>query len=387
MTALGQASTAPTNNPLAGSHFLHAFPTFDAGGVPIRIANVLNHLGPSVRHTIVAMDGGFRARSRLDPTLDYTLLPVTVPARNLPRIVAHLRSVLRRNTPDLLLTYNWGSIEWSLANLVSPLCPQIHFESGFGLEEAEGQIPRRVWMRRIALRRIFRLVVPSHTLADLATRVWRVDPRKVLLIPNGVDCARFAGPPVPGIVPGFSKRPDEVIIGTVAPLRAEKNLSRLIRAFAAMAPECKARLLIAGDGPERAELEALAERLAIADRVVFVGHVEQVEGLLGWFDVFAMSSDTEQMPNSLIQAMAAGLPVAATDVGDVKLILSKQNAPYVVSKQDDRRLADALHTLIETPRLRETLAAANRERVRTTYTQERMLSAYLDLYASALASR
>ena len=368
-----------------GRHFLHAFASFNAGGVPIRISNVLNHLGPAVRHTIVAMDGGFAARPHLSPDLNCDLVPVTAEG-NLLRTLSLLRAKLRESSPDLLLTYNWGAIEWALANSLGKGYPHLHFESGFGPEEADGQLTRRVWMRRMALRRMFALVVPSHTLEDLATQVWRIDRRKVHLIPNGVDCARFARPPVVGAVPGFAKAANELIIGTVAPLRPEKNLARLIQAFAAVANGHKARLLIVGDGGERGKLTALAESLGLAERVIFAGHVERVEEVLGWFDVFAMSSDTEQMPNSLIQAMAAGLPVAATDVGDVQRIVAEENAPFIVPKYGESSLARALAHLLEAAPLRAQLGAANRDRARTAYAQDRMFKAYSELYGAALAS-
>jgi glycosyltransferase involved in cell wall biosynthesis len=371
---------------LSGRHFLHVFPTFNAGGVPIRITNVLNHLGPSVRHTIVSMDGGFKAKSRLDGSLNCQLMPVENTSTNPIGSIFAMRVLLRRCAPDLLLTYNWGSMDWSLANLVAPVCPQIHFESGFGPEEADGQLRRRVWTRRVALHRVFRLVVPSHILVDLATRVWRLDPRRVLLIPNGVDCARFARPPRAGVVPGFTKADGELIVGTAAPLRAEKNLSCLLKAFAALGSDAKVRLLIAGDGPERANLEQEARVLGIGSRVVFAGHVEQVEDLLGWFDVFAMSSNTEQMPNSLIQAMAAGLPVAATDVGDIKVIAAPENGDFIVPKKDRNALTAALRRLLESASLRQDIGAANRERARTVYSQDRMFKAYTEVYAAALAA-
>ena len=371
---------------LTGRHFLHVFPTFNAGGVPIRITNVLNHLGPSVRHTIVSMDSRFKAKSRLDGSLNCQLIPIENTSTNPIGSIFAMRTLLRRCAPDLLLTYNWGSMDWSLANLVAPVCPQVHFESGFGPEEADGQLRRRVWTRRVALHRVFRLVVPSHTLVDLATRVWRLDPRRVLLIPNGVDCARFARPPRAGVVPGFTKADGELIVGTAAPLRAEKNLSCLLKAFAALGSDAKVRLLIAGDGPERANLEQEARALGIGARVVFAGHVEQVEDLLGWFDVFAMSSDTEQMPNSLIQAMAAGLPVAATDVGDIKVIAAPENGDFIVPKQDRNALTAALRRLLESASLRQDIGAANRERARTVYSQDRMFKAYTEVYAAALAA-
>jgi len=368
---------------LAGRHFLHAFPSFNPGGVPIRIANILNHIGPTPRHTVVAMDGGFGAKSRFNPGIKVKFREVTTRGQSLFRALAHLRQVLREEKPDLLLTYNWGSVEWALANSWPPSCPHIHFESGFGSEETDGQLQRRVWMRRLALRRAFRLVVPSHTLVDLATRVWRFDPKKILLIPNGVDCQRYARPPALDIVPRFVKASDEMIVGTAAPLRAEKNVARLIEAFALLPPARRVRLLIAGDGPERAELAALTARLGLEDRVVFAGHVERVEDLLGWFDVFALSSDTEQMPNSLIQAMAAGLPVAATDVGDVKAIVAAENADFVVKKRETRDLAVAMERLLDDPPLRAAIGEANRRRVQAEYGFDKMLRAYCQLYVAA----
>jgi glycosyltransferase involved in cell wall biosynthesis len=368
---------------LFGRHFLHAFPSFNPGGVPIRIANILNRIGPSPRHTVVAMDGGFGAKSRFEPGIEVSYLQVTTHGQSLFRALAQLRQILHQSKPDLLLTYNWGSIEWALANSWPPSRPHLHFESGFGREETDGQLTRRVWMRRLALRRAFRLVVPSHTLVDLATRVWRFDPKKVLLIPNGVDCQSYARPPAHDIVPGFAKAPGETIIGTAAPLRAEKNVARLIEAFALLAPGHRARLLIAGDGPERAKLAALTARLGLEERVVFAGHVERVEDLLGWFDVFALSSDTEQMPNSLIQAMAAGLPVAATDVGDVKTIVAPENADFVVEKRDARDLAGAIERLLADSALRAALGEANRRRVRAEYGFDKMLRAYGEVYVAA----
>lgn len=366
-------------------HLLHIFPSYQMGGVPIRITKVLNHLGYRYRHTIVALDGGFGCKRRLEPGLDVNFSEVATSDYNLLRTITAVYARLREIGPDLLLTYNWGAVEWALANLLFSVCPHLHFESGFGPEEADGQIRRRTLMRRIALTRTRRVIVPSQTLVDIARTVWRLDPQKVLYVPNGVDCDLFCAQPEPGIIPGFAKDPEELIVGTVAPIRAEKNLARLVRAFAAVTGEFNARLLIVGDGVERPTLAALAGELGIADKVILPGHIDAVEKSLGWFDVFAMSSDTEQMPNSLLQAMAAGLPVAATDVGDIKHVLASENGPYVVSKHDDGLLTDALRRLLADPEARARLGDCNQHHVRATYSQDRMFDEYEKLYQSSLA--
>ncbi len=368
----------------AAPHFLHVFPSFGLGGVPIRIANVINHFGARFRHSILATNGCFDARSRIDEALSVSYLEASGSKFGLTGSLLSIRRQLRQIRPDLLITYNWGSIEWALANNLSPFSPHLHMESGFGPEEATRQIQRRVLTRRLALARAGGIVVPSNTLVRIATEVWRIDTGKLHYIPNGIDCERFARAAAPDAIPGFQKADDEVIVGTVTPLRAEKNLARLIRAFGLALGKSKARLLIAGDGVERDGLVRLADDLGLSEKVVFAGHIESVENVLGLFDIYALSSDTEQMPNSLLQAMAAGLPVAGVDVGDVKPIVAEANRVCVTPRGDDQLFSQSIARLIGDAGLRESFGAANRARVREVYHQDRMFRAYEDIYEGLL---
>src|ERR671919_1114840 len=126
---------------------LHAFPTFAVGGTQTRFAALANALGPGFEHIVVSMDS-FRGTERL-VQLDVRLRLRSVVARRgggLSLTNLHtFRSVLRDERPDLLLTYNWGAIEWALADRIRPLCPHLHVVDGFGPEEALAQLPRRVW--------------------------------------------------------------------------------------------------------------------------------------------------------------------------------------------------------------------------------------------------
>lgn len=369
------------------AHSLHIFPTFGIGGVPIRIANVLNHFGHRYRHTIITLDGAHEARSRLRPDLDVTLIDLGVHKKNSVEALTTFARKLRAINPDLLLTYNWGSTEWALINTLLRRGPHIHFESGFGPDESDQQVPRRVLFRRVALWGASRVVVPSGTLYELATNTWKLRRSRVIHVPNGVDLQRYAALPDPRAIAGFEKAADELIVGTVAPLRAEKNLGRLLRAFAALPASIKARCVIVGDGAERGRLESLAMELGIAPRVIFAGHIEAPERVLGLFDVFAISSDTEQMPNTILQAMAAGRPVAGVAVGDVKPMLGPQNRDLIVAKHDERAFAVAIERLLIKPALRAALGAENAAHVRAHYDQERMFTAYGELFEMALARR
>jgi len=115
--------------------------------------------------------------------------------------------------------------------------------------------------------------------------------------------------------------------------------------------------------------------LSVSDQTYFLGHVENVPSVLRAIDVFALSSNTEQMPNSLLQAMAAARPIAAVDVGDVCSIVSPENRPFVVPC-DDRALTKALAVLVCDANLREALGRANQKHVRIHHSLEGMIAAY-----------
>lgn len=358
---------------------LHVFPSFAVGGVQVRFAAIVNRFGRRWRHAVIAMDGDLSCRERLDPALDIEFPSVAVRKGDTLGNVLRFRRLLRRLRPDLLVTSNWGSIEWSLANL-APVVRQVHIEDGFGPDDRGGRLPRRVRLRRIVLRR--RLVVlPSRTLWEIATRIWRLDPRRLRYVPNGIDLARFARPPQPeDLQPKDWPGP---VVGTVAALRPEKNIARLLRAFALAAPRGSASLVIAGDGPECPALKGLAQELGIGGRVHFVGHLPEPAGLFKQLDVFAMSSDTEQMPLSLLEAMAAGLPVAATDVGDIRSMLAAANAPYVTAL-DDAALAAGLRALLDQVGLRQALGAANCAKAEQEFNQEAMFQAWAAAFDGTL---
>lgn len=361
------------------AHLLHVFPSFAIGGVPLRTARIINHLGRRYRHTLVALDDNFAAGRTLADHLEVTLLPGRRPAENVLRAVWENAAALRRHRPDLLLTYNWGAIEWAMAARLGQAARHLHFEAGFGTEEADRQIRRRVLFRRWALARCDGVVVPSHTLADLARRVWRLPGARVIHLPDGIAVERFAAPGADGV----ARRAGELIVGTVAPLRPEKNIGRLLRVFASLAPILPTRLVIAGDGSERGRLEKLAGDLGIADRVVFTGQV-QPETVLGAFDIFALSSDTEQMPNALLEAMAAGCAVAAVDVGDVRRMVCEENREFVTPRDDGRSFAGAIARLLADPARRDLLGRRNRARAIAEFSDRRMLVAYEALFCRTL---
>jgi glycosyltransferase involved in cell wall biosynthesis len=373
-------------------HLLHVFPSFEVGGQQIRFVKIANRLGRRYRHSIVALDGNQDCRQLLDPALDVTML--TVPARkgrglSLRNLWA-FRHRINDLQPDLLLTYNWAAVEWALANRWRPVCRNLHFEDGFGPEEVDGQqIPRRVWFRRVALTGATEVIVPSRGLERIATEIWRIDPRRVKFIANGVDGSRFArgGGQVPAGLRLLEDQSRGPVVGSVGTLRTEKNFGRLIRAVAALPAEMCVRLVLVGDGPEREALERLSREVGLGNQVVFTGAVMRPEALLQRFDLFALSSDTEQMPLSLLEAMAAGLPVVATDVGDVNILVSAQNRPFVVSKEDEKAFVASLMELLRDGELRRRLGEHNQARALEQFDEATMVAKYDRLFTTRAKRR
>jgi glycosyltransferase involved in cell wall biosynthesis len=353
---------------------LHVFSTFAVGGPQVRFCTLTDRLGPAWHHDVVAMDGNTACRERVAPGVSIDFPGMDIKKGDTLGNVRRFAKTLRARRPDLLVTYNFGAIEWALANLFARR-PHVHIEDGFGPEERGRQLPRRVLLRRLVLRRAT-VALPSQTLWRIAIQTWRLPPARVRYLPNGIDLARFAdGPKLdwPGEGP---------VIGTVAALRAEKNLPRLLRAFALLRGDRPARLVLVGDGPERPGLETLAATLGLGSSVIFAGHMADTSRAYRGFDVFALSSDTEQMPMSVLEAMAAALPVAATDVGDVAAMLADDNRPFVV-RPDETALAGAFNTLLDAPARRVALGAANRARAQRDFDEAAMVRAYAALFGPA----
>jgi glycosyltransferase involved in cell wall biosynthesis len=366
---IARAAPAKVSAPLV----VHVFPTFAVGGAQVRFAALANHFGAEFRHMVVALDGDVSCRERLDPELDITFPAVEAPKHAMLANAWRFRALLRRWRPDVLVTGNWGAIEFAMANL-PPLTRHLHVVDGFGPEERESQIRRRVLIRRLVLAR-GKVIVPSRNLERIATEIWKLPTRVVRYVPNGIDLTRFS-------LNSGRDRSGPAVIGTVAALREEKNVARLIRAFALVARDHRmdARLVIVGDGAERASLAALATDLGVSDLVTFAGHRDDTPALYAGFDLFALTSDTEQMPLSVIEAMASGLSVVATDVGDVRAMLAPENADYVGAR-DATVIAELLAKLLTVPTERARIGAANRAKAERDFDQAAMFATWRGLWA------
>lgn len=364
-------------------HILHVFSTFGAGGPQVRTAAIINRLGRDLRHTIVAMDRNFEAALRIaeGPRVDYWMPP---PRKNSLSNVLALRRLVKSSGADLLITYNWGAIEAVASACFPHSPPAIHAEDGFGPDEASGLAFRRVLARRLLLNRIKTTVVPSRTLLRIAETRYCIAPHRLKFIPNGIDVERFCPGDNSELRRDLGIAPGEIVFGSIGHLRREKNLQLLLHAFAASS--VSARLVLVGDGACREELQALANRLDIAHRVIFAGATNNAVAYLRAMDVFVMSSVTEQMPIALLEAMACAKPAIVTDVGDSRHLLGDSAAAVVVGSGDLEAYAASIRELASNASMRQALGTANRDRCVAEYSLDRMVTEYARLYWSTVDS-
>lgn len=368
-------------------HVLHLHSTFGAGGKERRSTALINAFGSGVDHSIVsAQPGEMGARAHIAKGMSVHYPFGFPPLAGKFRVGRMQRLARAMQGFDLILTYNWGAMDAVMAHaLFGPqmkLAPLVHHEDGFNADEAAALKPARNWYRRIALARASALVVPSRQLEEIALRTWHQPAGKVHRIPNGIDTVAYGRKPRADSLPRVIKRPGERWVGTMAGLRAVKNLPRLVRAFQSLPPEWQ--LVIMGEGPERDAIRAEAIELNIGHRVHMPGHIADPAQAIGLFDLFALSSDSEQFPLSVVEAMAAGLAVASPAVGDVAEIVSPENRPFVTAPGDDDALADALLALASDDGLRTRVGRANQARARSEFDSKAMVARYAALYAQVL---
>lgn len=375
-------STPPTK-------VLHLHSTFAAGGKEVRAVGLMNAFGDAMEHTIVSgQPDQLGARELIAPAIK-AAFPSDFPSLTGWPTPGRLVAIAQAMKPyDLVLTYNWGAMDAVLAHTVFAqalgLPPLIHHEDGFNEDEAQQLKKRRNWMRRVALGRTHKLVVPSRVLEDIAHSVWARPTGQIQRIPNGIDTQGFGRDPDPSSL-RLIKREGERWVGTLAGLRAVKQLPMLVEACAGLPDNW--HLVILGEGPEREAIQAEADRLEVSHRVHLPGAHQDPAKAIGLFDIFALSSKSEQFPLSVVEAMAAGLPVATPDVGDVREILTEANRPFIAKPGDALDLARVLGELAANDGLRAELGEVNREKARAKFDSQTMVEAYRELYWGAMKAR
>lgn len=352
--------------------------SFDPGGTERQMTELMSRLDPSRFALHVAC---FRREGLWLPRVEQAAIDVAqFPLRSFHspstmREVVRFAGWCRRHRLSVVHTCDFYANVFGLAGAALARVP-LRIGSRRDLV-LPGRSPARHTLQRVAYRAAHKVVANSRA-AAAQLLAEAVPPSRIVVIPNGIDVSRY---------PAALARTPRRVVTTVANLRAEKGHDVLIAAVALVArgrPD--AIFQIVGAGPMREALERQAREARVESMVRFLGHREDVPQVLDSSDVFVLPSRSEAFPNGVIEAMAAGLPVVASDVGGIPELITHEQNGLLVPPGDPQALASAILRVINTPAEAATLAAAARETIEGNYSFDRMVGEFEALYAGEAAS-
>lgn len=361
---------------------LHVVPSFGIGGMEKIIAAVINSSANFHKHTLLPLDGCTEA-SEWIKNISTRFINFDKPqSRRL--FFSSLYDKLCQSDPGLLMTYNWGATDAIWLGRLAGIRNIVHNEHGFNVDEGTRTIGKRDCLRLLLYRLASKIVVVSQDSQEMMRRRFFIGESKVVRIPNGIDASYYS--------PNDSERhrlrksfgflDAECVFGFSGRLDPIKNLIFLLDIFTACRPHMNGlRLLIVGDGPEHARLIARCREQEIEPYVIFAGQQRDVLPYLRAMDVFVLTSLREQMPLTVLEAMAVGLPVVAARVGEVPYIVGEGMEGFV------RDLNEPLETFVQVcqslfgPATRRRMGEAARRKVLEKFSHEAMLNSYARVIA------
>ena len=359
-------------------HVQHVVLSLQPGGLENGVVNLVNRL-PRMRFQSSICCLGERGAFAARVNSDVAIHQLGWNGGNDPALVFRLARLFRTSAPDIVHTRNAESFYYGfVAARLAGISTIVHSEHGRSFDDRAIRLRVQRWFSRHT-HGIF--AVSQQLKADLVRYVGLRE-QSVQVLYNGVDTAHF------GTTERESARCDigiheaKLMIGSVGRLAAVKNHALLINAIARLnRPEVT--LMLVGDGPERQSLEALVARLRIGHQVRFVGHRDDVAGLLAAMDIFVLPSVSEGLSNTLLEAMASGVACVASDVGGNAEIVAHEQSGYLFASDDVMALTGYLDQLCSDAKLRDSIGAAGRRRVEKEFSIDAMISRYEGFYRAA----
>jgi sugar transferase (PEP-CTERM/EpsH1 system associated) len=374
---------------------LHVVYRFAVGGLENGVVNLVNRLsGPSWRHAIVSLtevDEAFRRRIGRD---DVSCVALGKPPGHAFRLYPALYRLFRTLRPSIVHTRNLAALEAAIPAWAARVPVRIHGEHGRDVADLDLTARRYRWIRRAHRPFVHHFVAVSQELESYLRSSVGVPAHRVAPICNGVDTERFRrAPNGKASIPGcpFSA-PGHFLVGTVGRMEAVKDPVNLARAFVtalSLAPEARARLrlIMVGDGPQRAEAERVVRLAGAGELAWFAGERADIPDILRGLDCFALPSLAEGISNTILEAMASGLPVVATRAGGNADLVSDGLTGRLVPRADSAALASAVLGYFADPGAARRHGAAGRRHVEQHFSLERMVRRYEALYLELLRTR
>jgi glycosyltransferase involved in cell wall biosynthesis len=359
---------------------LYVVPSFGLGGMERIICAIINATTNEHQHAILSLDGCTSALTWISNTRVQIIPFEKVRSRIL--FFRSLYSTLHQIQPDLLMTYNWGATDAIWLGRLAGVSRIIHHEHGFNVDESVSTAWPRDLIRFIVYRLTSKIIVVSHELEKMLQKRFRISESRVIRIPNGID-ASFYSPNEDErqqVRRSLGYQDSDLVIGFSGRLDPVKNLDLLLDIFGSSNPRDKPfRLLVVGDGPEKPRLEARCQAEGVAPYVKFVGQHEQVLPYLRAMDVFLLTSLREQMPLTVLEAMAVGMPVITTRVGEIPFLIDEGIDGFVRDLNAPvKAFVQPLHLLLCSSR-QQRLGEAARNKITEHFQLTTMVQHYTDL--------
>ena len=365
----------------------HVIYRLDVGGLENGLVNIINRIPEDrYRHVIISLTELSDFKQRIIRK-DVDCIALHKRPGNDLGMFLKLWRLFRLLRPAIVHSRNLAALEAQLPAWLAGVGCRIHGEHGRDVHDLDGTRRKYRWIRRFYRPLVQRYVPLSRELGDYLHRQVGVADERIRLICNGVDIERFR----PGqqerrdsILPrGFADH-DSIVIGSVGRLEPVKDQLTLVRAFTELCLrrplDIRLRLVLIGDGSLRHELESLVAQGDIGKRVWLAGSTENVPQLLQAMDVFVLPSLAEGISNTILEAMACGLPVVATRVGGNEELVVEGETGFLVSRSDPGAMAETLLHYLEDDTLRDRHGAAARRRVEKHFSIHGMVNRYLEVY-------
>ncbi len=373
---------------------LHVIHHFVTGGMENGLVSLINNMPQSrFRHTIVCIEDFSNFRDRLTRP-DTEVLALHRSAIGAWRMRLQLFRMFRRLRPAIVHSRNQSGLDALLPARLAGVRHCVHGEHGWDVHDLDGRRTKQMLLRRIHAPLVERYITVSQSLRDYLIRRVGVQPGRITTICNGVDTTKFkpvASKPA-GVLPASFIGEGLVVIGTVGRVQPVKDQETLIRAFADLVRNnlkaaVAARLVVVGDGPLLDQLRRLTVELGIADVTWFPGDRTDVAQLLQSMDVFVLPSLAEGISNTILEAMATALPVAATRVGgNVELVRDGENG-HLFEVGDANTLKQLLERYIEDPAVRLREGERSRALAVENFSLKAMVDSYQGAYENLMAGR
>ena len=368
----------------------HVVYRFDTGGLENGVVNLINHMpADSYRHVIIALTEvtDFRKRIQRD---DVQFISLHKPPGHGIWLAPKLFKLFRQLRPTIVHSRNLAALEAQLPAWLAGVQIRVHGEHGRDVGDLDGS---NVTFQRV--RRFYRPFVSfylalSRDLAEYLTGIIRVPHDKVLQVYNGVDSVRFHPDPAVSTVAGcpFSCQ-EHWLLGTVGRMQTVKDQPTLTRAFIRaleINPDLKARLrlVMIGDGPLRAECLQLLEKAGVRELAWLPGERSDIPDIMRSLHCFALPSLAEGISNTILEAMASGLPVIATDVGGNADLVVAGKTGEIIPAANSEAMAIKIVSLATQPDIAYRMGLAGRQVVEQKFSMTAMVAAYQGTYDKLL---